>query len=201
VAVGIDRYDEMPFGFSWVMDEAMQRTSHALASDGRVWLIDPVEAPEALERAAALGTPAAVLQLIDRHKRDGAAIAARLGVPHLEVSDQGLPDGPFEAVRVIDLPGWREAALWWPRTRTLVVAEALGTAPWFSPEPGDAGMHPVLRLRPPRALRHFAPEHLLFGHGPGLHGPEATAALRRAHERSRRDLPRIVARLPSLGRG
>jgi hypothetical protein len=198
--VGIERYDELPFGFSWVMDEPMARTSHALAADGRVWLVDPVDDPAARERAAGLGTPAAVLQLLDRHNRDGAEIAARLGVPHFKVPG-ALPDSPFEVVPVVRLPGWREVALWWPQTRTLVVAEALGTAPMFAADRGDAGVHLLLRLLPPRSLRRFAPEHLLVGHGPGLHGPAAASALRRAFARSRRDLPRIVARLPSLGRG
>ena len=34
-------YDEYAFGFSWVLEEGMQRSSHALVLDGRVWLIDP----------------------------------------------------------------------------------------------------------------------------------------------------------------
>lgn len=48
-------------GFSWIVGEPMARTSHALASDGEVWLVDPVDWPEAVDRAAALGRPAAVL--------------------------------------------------------------------------------------------------------------------------------------------
>ena len=32
-------------GFSWTMDEVMQRTSHVLGVDGRVWLIDPIDTP------------------------------------------------------------------------------------------------------------------------------------------------------------
>ena len=48
-------YDEYVFGFSWVLEEGMQRTSHALVADGKVWLVDPVAFDEALERAAGLG--------------------------------------------------------------------------------------------------------------------------------------------------
>ena len=70
-------------GFSWIVDEPATRTSHVLASDGRVWLVDPILFAPALERASALGTVTAVLQLLDRHNRDCAAIAAELGVPHL----------------------------------------------------------------------------------------------------------------------
>jgi hypothetical protein len=69
-------------GFSWIVEERMTRTSHALASDGRVWLVDPVGWAEAIERAVGLGEPAGVLQLLDRHNRDSAAIAKQLGVPH-----------------------------------------------------------------------------------------------------------------------
>jgi hypothetical protein len=62
-------------------DEVMARASHAVAADEKVWLVDPVDAAEALKRVAELGRPAGVLQLLDRHERDGAAIAERLGVP------------------------------------------------------------------------------------------------------------------------
>ena len=97
----------------------------AATGDG-VWFVDPVDVPEAMERAAALGAPAGVIQLLDRHNRDCAAIAARLGVPHLKVPD-AVPGSPFEVVRVLDVPGWHEAALWWPEHRVLVVAELIGT--------------------------------------------------------------------------
>src|SRR6188472_990482 len=106
------KIDDFGCGFSWVMREAMTRTSHALATDEGVWLIDPVDEPEAMERAAALGTPAGVLQLLDRHNRDCAAIAERLGVPHLRVPD-AVPGSPFEAIPVVRVPRWRETALWW----------------------------------------------------------------------------------------
>ena len=54
---------------------------HALVHEGRVWLVDPFDDPEAMERVAALGEPAGVLQLFVAHNRDGEAIAKRLGVP------------------------------------------------------------------------------------------------------------------------
>ena len=37
------------------------------------------------------------------------------------------------------------------------------------------------------------PEHILCGHGAGVHGPAATVALREALETSRRRLPRALA--------
>ena len=72
----------------------MGRTSHALAVDGRVWLTDPIDADGVEERIRSLGEPAGVIQLLDRHKRDGAALAARLGVP-LHVVPSSLPGTPF----------------------------------------------------------------------------------------------------------
>jgi hypothetical protein len=194
--VAITRYDEFPFGFSWV-DDSLVRTSHALAVDGRVYLVDPVDAPEALERAAALGEPAAVLQLLDRHGRDCAPLAARLGVPHLKVP-RAAP--PFEVVPILSWPTWHEVALWWPAHRALVVPEAIGTTPLFTAGEGDAGVHILLRLFPPGVLRDFEPEHLLVGHGTGVHGPAAAKALQHALDRSRRGLPRAVAKLPSVAR-
>ena len=191
------KIDDFGFGFSWVMREAMTRTSHALATDDGVWLVDPVDEPEAMERAAALGPPAGVLQLLDRHNRDAAAIAARLGVPHLRVPDS-VPGSPFSVVRVIDIPIWHEIALWWPERRVLAVAEVVGTNESYTLGHGAVGVQATLRLRPPGALRGYQPEHLLVGHGRGVHGPEAAEALTRAYARSRRDLPRLALLVPKL---
>ena len=46
-------------------------------------------------------------------------------------------------------------------------------------------MHGLLKLTPPRMLGAYEPEHLLVGHGEGVHGPEAATALQRALSRSR----------------
>jgi hypothetical protein len=192
-------YDEHPFGLSWVLDEPMQRSSHALVVEGRVWLVDPVDVPEALDRVRALGEPAGVVQLLDRHDRAGAELASRLGVPHLRLPDT-VPGSPFEVVNVVDVPKWRERALWWPAERVLVVAEAVGTGPMFRTDAAAAGIHLFLRLRPPGVLKAYEPEHLLMGHGAGVHGSAARAALQEAYARSLRDLPRVVARLPSVMR-
>ena len=189
--------DHQSYGLSWLMAEPMARASHALAAEGRVWLVDPVDDPAALAAAAALGEPAGVLQLLDRHNRDCAAIATRLGAPHL-VNPQALPGTPFELVPVIRWPGWKETALWWPAEGALVVPEAVGTAPAYAIGPGPVGVHALIRLVPPGALRRFAPGHLLVGHGPPVHGPEATTGLNDALSRSRRDIPRLALRLPTL---
>jgi len=190
-------YDELPFGFSWAPDEAFMRTSHALQAGGRVWLVDPVDVPEAIERAASLGRAAGVLQLLDRHRRDCAAIAARLGLPHLRLP-AAVPGSPFAVVPVLRVPGWHEIALWWPERRALVVAELVGTNDFFSLGGGQAGVHPALRLPAPGALRGYEPEHLLVGHGRGVHGPAAAEALAGAYSRARKDLPRLAGRLPAM---
>jgi hypothetical protein len=186
-------------GLSWVEQGAMVRTAHALADDGRVWLIDPFEAEAALREAAELGEPAGVIQLLDRHNRDCERLASRLGVPLLRLPDH-LPDAPFEVVPVISRWGWREVALWWEARRALVVAEAVGTAPAFALG-RRAGVHPLLRLTPPRAqLERFRPAVLLVGHGPPIETGGA-AALSEALSRSRGDLPRLVTSVPKLLRG
>jgi hypothetical protein len=192
-------YDEYAFGFSWVLEELMQRSSHALLVDGAVWLVDPVAHDEALDRAAGLGEIAGVLQLLDRHNRDCEPLAGRFGVPLLKVPDE-VPGTQLKAIPVVRFPGWKETALWWPQHETLVVAEVVGSNEYYTGGRGAVGMHPMLRALPPRGLRSYSPRHLLMGHGPGVHGAAATPALRQAHQRARRDLPRVLARLPTLGR-
>jgi hypothetical protein len=184
--------DEHALGLTWVVDEPMQRASHALVDAGRVWFVDPVDVPEAVERAEGLGRPAAVLQLLDRHPRACSALAERFGVPHLRLPES-LPDSPFDVITVVDFPKWREKALWWREREALVVAEAVGTGPMFGK---PAGIHVMLRLRPPGVLRDYDPEHLLVGHGPGVHGAEAKPALDHAYRRSRVDLPKTLVTLP-----
>jgi hypothetical protein len=196
----IARLEEHAFGLSWLMDEGKLRTSHALRAGGRVWLVDPVDHPDAMDLVTAIGDPAAVVQLIDRHNRDCAAIAQRLGVPHLKVPDE-LPDSPFRTIAVLRLRPWQERALWWEQERTLVVAEAIGTAEVFTTGHGAAGMHPLLRPFPPGALRGFAPEHLLCGHGPPVHGRDAREGVEWAYAHARRDLPRLPRTLARPGRG
>jgi hypothetical protein len=185
-------------GFSWIVDEPATRTAHALASDGRAWLVDPVWDDEALERARGLGKPVAVFQLLDRHNRDCARVATALGVPHLVVPET-LPGTPFDVIAVRHTTRWQEVALWWDAERTLVVAEAIGTNGFYAPPGHDAGVHLLLRLSPPReALGKLVPEHLLVGHGEGLHGAAAANGLRRALDDARTGLPRAAVRVPAL---
>jgi hypothetical protein len=196
--MAIRELTEHPLGVTWVMDEALTRASHALAHEGRVWLIDVVDEPEALARATALGEVAAVLQLFVAHRRDGEAVAKRLGVPFLALPDV-IRDAPF-SVLSLDKFKWRERALWWPEQRGLIVPESIGTRPFYAVGPGPAGVHPIRRLLPPNDLRSFLPEHILVGHGAPIHGGEAAAALLDALNRSRRDTLAFARKLPGLVR-
>ena len=192
--------DEQDFGFGWLDDEErMQRASHALGTESGVWVTDPVEWPEAEDRIRALGEPRGVLQLLDRHDRDCAALAERHGVPHLKVPD-AVPGTPLKTIPVVRFPGWKETALWWPEQDALIVAEVVGSNDYYTGGRAAVGMHPMLRALPPRGLRSYSPRHLLMGHGAGVHGAAATPALRQAHQRARRDIPRVLAKLPTLGR-
>jgi hypothetical protein len=182
-------------GFGWVADEAATRTSHALVANGRVWLVDALDWPEAIDRALALGEPAGVIQLLDRHNRDCASLAARLDVPHVVVPDD-LPGSPFAFLPVVRRRIWRESALWWPETLTLVTADALGTTPFHTGGRAPLGTHPLLALTPPRQLAALEPERVLVGHGEGVFGPDVSAALRDALANSRRRLPGVLLRLP-----
>lgn len=186
-------------GFGWVADEAMTRTSHALAADGKVWLVDALDWPDAIERALGLGEPAGVLQLLDRHDRDCAALAERLGVPHVVAPDE-LPGTPFSFVPIMRRKRWRESALWWPATRTLVTADALGTNRFYTGGKAPVAVHVLLRLRPPRALGTLEPDRILVGHGEGLVGDDTSEAMREALRTSRTGLPGALVRLPFAGR-
>lgn len=188
-------------GLTWVLeDETMQRACHALAFDGRVWLIDPVDAPEPLKRAAALGEIVGVIQLLDRHNRDCAPIARRLSVPHIRLPD-ALPDTPFEVRKVVEQAKWKERALWEPKSRTLVVAEGVGSVDAFAVGDGPVGVHPMLRPFGVSALKGYEPSLLLMGHGAPVEGPATAADLATALDHSRKDLPKLLLKLPGILRG
>jgi hypothetical protein len=192
---GLRLVDEHEWGFGWVSPERarLRITSHALLTDGGVWLVDATDEEGLEERVRALGEPAGVIQLLDRHARDCAELAQRLGVPHHVVPFDGV--GPFETIPLVRRRFWREAALWWPERGVLVCADALGTVPHYFALAGEPlGVHPLLRLTPPRALARLRPEHVLVGHGRGVH-EGAAEALRDALATSRRRLPRLPLEL------
>jgi hypothetical protein len=160
-----------------VEDEFLERASHALVTQSGTWLIDPVDDP----RVDSFDHVAGVLQLLDRHNRDCASIARRLGVQHLVLPT--LPITPF----VFILVRRNEVALWWAERRLLVCADALGTARYYRAGDERLAVHPLMRLRPPRF--DLRPEVILCGHGPGVF-EDAEAALGEAIRTSRRRIPR-----------
>lgn len=180
------------WGLSWVAAEPafMRRGSSAVRADGGVWLFDPVDG-DGLEGAlAGLGTVRGVVQLVDRHPRDCAVLAQRLGVPLHVVPKDGVPGLPAQPVVLHDRPWWREVAFWLPDRRALVVGESVGTAPYFVMDGDRIGLHPLARVGPPAALRGRDVAHLLPGHGAAVSGDGLGEELDRVIGAGRRDLPR-----------
>lgn len=182
-------------GITWHEPSAMARAAHAVKENEHVWLIDPFDDSAALSAAAELGEPSAVIQLLDRHNRDCAAIADRLGVPLLRLPAT-VAGSPFEVVKVVSQRWWTELALWWPAERALIVAEAVGTAPAFRLG-RELGVHPMLRITPPGALQAFSPDIILVGHGPAIESGGAPA-LSEGLANARLDTPKLLLALPSL---
>jgi hypothetical protein len=163
----------------WVEDEFLQRASHALVTADGTWLVDPVDNP----RVAELENVAGVIQLLERHNRDCATIARRLCVQHVVLPKAPIP--PFTFIPI----SRHEVALWWADERTLVCGDALGTVGYFRAAGERLGVHPLLRLRPPRLDVH--PDVVLCGHGAGVFD-DADAALQEALRTSRRRIPQQV---------
>ncbi len=184
-------------GAGWISPEpaVMQRASHALVADGGTWLVDPVDGEGLDDLLSPLPPVRGVLQLLDRHPRDGASLAARFGVPLHVTPTEAVPGLPLHVVPLTHRRWWRETALWWPETRSLVVPESLGTCPYFLARAGDPlGVHPAIRLTPPHALGAFDAARLLCGHGAPASGDGTAEAIRRALDGSRRALPGVVWR-------
>jgi hypothetical protein len=198
-------------GRTWLAfpDEEMRRASHVLATDGDAWVIDPVDADGVDDLLAEVGTVAGVVIGLDRHGRDAAAVANRHDVPvyvpdwmdgvagdvdaPVERFGRELADTGFEALTIRDssLPPWQEVGLF--DGETLVVPEAVGTAPYYLAGDERLGVHPMLRLTPPtRALSGLRPERVLSGHGEPVLDDAATA-LREALANARSNAPAAYA--------
>lgn len=154
----------------------MERCSHALVTESGTWLVDPVDNPRVGELENVVG----VLQLLDRHNRDCAELARRLGVPHVVLPRTPIP--PFVFIGI----SRHEVALWWDDKSVLACAEALGTAQYYRAGDERLAVHPLLRLRPPKI--EVRPDVILCGHGAGIFDG-AEAALREALRTSRRRIP------------
>jgi hypothetical protein len=123
---------------------------------------------------------------------DGVASAFE---PPVERFGTALGDSGYRVRRVRDatVPRWQEVALYGPDD-TLLVPEAVGTAPFFRADSERLGVHPMLRPIPPRrALGDLAPERILVGHGEGVFR-DASQALHDALAYARRRLPAAYAK-------
>lgn len=182
--------------FAWMLGpvDPMSRACSAVVLDAGTVLVDPIDADGLDAQLAGLPAVIGVVTLLDRHQRDAAAIAERLGVPRLTptaLGGQGLRLDGVQERAVIARRGWREALMWLPDRRLLVCTETLGTAGFDLARRGDPlGMHPFARPFPPRAaFRGIEPAAIAVGHGPPL-TVDAAAALRRVLARARLQLPR-----------
>ncbi len=204
--------DDWAGGFGWIADpeEAMERTSHAIDGSEGLWLIDPVDMPGLDALLEDRGDVAGVVVTLGRHTRDAATVARRHDVrvhfpePLLSLAedveaDTGtiqplVRDTGVEVLPVIDVPGWREFALYAADAGTVRVPEAVGTAPHFLAPGERLGVHPVLRLTPPRSsLGDVTAERVLVGHGRGVMH-DGTTALAHALAHARRGAPRVYLR-------
>jgi len=202
----VDRFDG---GVGWIAhpEETMQRASHALAIPSEnggaddVWVIDPVDGDGVDDLLDDLGDVRGVVVLMDRHARDAKAIADRYDVPIFVPSfvdpdidaptqplGDTLPGTDFQVVRTVDWPIWDEAALY--DGETLVVGDLVGTVEYFLADRERVGVHPMLRVAPPKALRRFTPERILTGHGEGVMR-DGARALQEAADGARRRAPRV----------
>ncbi|UPV74183.1 hypothetical protein M0R89_16790 [Halorussus limi] len=202
----IDRWDE---GVGWIAhpDETMLRASHALDTAAGVWVVDPVDAPGVDDLLEEFGDVAGVVVLLNRHYRDADAFARRHDVPvyvpawfdkvpEMEAPirrfDATLPGTDYRVLTVTDTFGWEEAALYDEDGGTLVVAESVGNAPYFTTPGERIGVHPMVRLTPPSALRGLRPERVLVSHGRGV-SDDAARALEDALDGARRQTPKLYA--------
>lgn len=200
----IDRWDG---GFGWIAhpDELLRRASHGILGDRGVWLVDPVDWTGLDDLLQSHGPVAGVVVTIDRHTRDADTLAQRhdvaVHVPteigraaaeihaRTETAAAFAEDTGFHVRKAIELPLWREVALYQPDDGTLIVGDALGTAPYFSPANERLSVYPLLRPMPPRtAYSGLAPERVLVGHGKGVM-EDGDQALEQALNRSRRNIP------------
>ncbi len=187
------RFFPVPDGLAWIADpeEALQRASVAFTTPDGLVVVDPVDCAGLDERLGTLGEVTLVLQLLDRHARDCAAVAARHGVAVGRPGPGASTPGGVRRVSIAARSRWCEDALLVRGTGLLVIPEALGSAPLFRAPGEPIGVHPAMRLVPPRkALAGLRPAVIAFGHGAPLE-TDATAALEQALATSRRRAARV----------
>ena len=207
-ASGYREIDRREGGAGWIAypDETMRRASHVFEADGGSWVIDPVDTEGIDDLIREFGEVEGVVILLDRHKRDAATVANRHGVSvyvpsfmdgvasevdaPVERFEGELEDTGYCLYELVNNRFWQEGALYSEERGTLFVPESVGTPSYFLTGDERLGVHPMLRLKPPRTLRRFRPERIMVGHGEGV-SEGATESLRNALDNSRRNAPAL----------
>src|SRR3954449_4264137 len=128
---------------AWLLgaaDPAM-RASCALVLGAGTLVVDPVDRDGLDALLSGLPSVIGVVTLLDRHQRDAAVVAERLGAPRLTpvaLGGSGVAVDGVEERSVFERRRWREALLWLPDRRLLVCAETLGEASLGLARHGDA---------------------------------------------------------------
>jgi len=209
MAIKIDELGEAEFidewenGFGWIgrPEENMKRTSHAFVDDSGVFLVDPVDAENLDEKIEEFGEVKGVIVLFGRHVRDSEKLAERYDCPIFvpewfereldtevrKVSDK-VPGTDWEIHTVVDSRIGREAALYNRESKTLIVADSLGTAEHLRGREEKLGMSPLYRFNPPDKLLDFEPERIFCGHGEGI-TENATKLMRETIRKGRLKTP------------
>lgn len=197
--------DRWAGGVGWMAHptEIMRRTSHALATDEGVLIVDPVDAVGVDDLIAEFGNPKGVVTLVNFHKRDANEVARRHGVPiYVPEPMEGIAsefDAPTEPVGLGDTLGGYELIEVYDGTilgeevyeyalyngTTLRIGCTIGGAPFQRVKNERLGMALIRRHDPnPEALEHVEPQRVLSGHGVGVH-ENASDALSQALENAR----------------
>lgn len=198
-------------GHTWIANpsERMLRASHLLSTDRGLLAVEPVDAPGLDDAIDERGELTGVLVLMDRHSRDSDTIAERYDIPvyipeagdrvaskldvPLEPVEHIAADLQFEMITLVNNRWWQEWMLWNPENETAIVPETLGTGPYFRAGSEAVGVHPMIRLFPPRkTLRRFTPSRLLVGHGYPVDDIDRFE-YRQTVSLARRRLPRALA--------
>jgi hypothetical protein len=149
--------------------------------DDGVFLVDPVDAENLDEKIGEFGEVEGIVILFERHERDSERLAERYDCPvyvpewfereldtEVEKISGNVPGTDWELHTVIDSKVSKEAALYHRETRSLIVADSLGTAKHLRGRNEKLGMSPLYRFNPPKKLLEFEPERIFCGHGKGI---------------------------------
>ena len=174
--------DSWENGFGWIArpEENMLRTSHAFEDNG-VYLVDPLDAENLDKKISEFGKVEGIVVLFERHVRDSEKLADSYDCPvyvpkwfdreldaEVEKVSDKVPGTDWEIHTVIDSKISKEAALYHRETKTLIVADSMGTAKHLRGRGEKLGMSPLYRFKPSRKLLDFEPEKIFCGHGEGI---------------------------------